>query len=157
MPAPLTVRVSAARGETMGRAQLARLLAPLTAQGPAAAPREALGRTERTGMARELAPPMAQELEAALREALGRMGMVRSLAPPMGLAAPRARLPRALPTAPGPAVALQETPGRAAVAQTSAAVRREWPGRQVTGEGVAGQEVLGLETQVLLQGVGWET
>jgi len=59
-PAPLTVRVSAARRETMGRARLARLLAPLTAQGPAAAPWEALRRTRRTGMARGLAPPMAQ-------------------------------------------------------------------------------------------------
>ena len=51
-------------------------------------------------------------------------------------------------------MALWETPGRA---RTSAAVRREWPGREVTGGGVAGQEVLGLEAQVLLQGVGWAT
>ena len=65
--APLRVRVSAARWGTMGRARLARLLALLTAQGPAAPPREALGRTGRTGMARELAPPMAQKLEAAPR------------------------------------------------------------------------------------------
>jgi len=100
---------------------------------------------------------MAQELEAAPREALRRMGMARGPAPPMGQVAPRARLPRALPTALRPAVALWATPGRAAVARTSAAVRQEGPGREVTWGGVAGQEVVGLEAQVLLHGVGWAT
>jgi len=127
----------------MGRARLARLLAPLTAQGPAAAPWEALRRTGPTGMARGLAPPMAQQLEAAPREALGQAGMARGLASPMRQAAPRARLAREPPTVLGPAVALQETLGRATVGRASAAVRRVWPGREVTGGGVAGQEVLG--------------
>jgi len=155
--APLTVRVSATRRETMRRARLARLLALLTSQGPAAPPREALGRTGRTGMARKVAPPKAQELQAAPREVLGRMGMARGPAQPMGQAALRARQPRALPTALRPAVALQATPGRAAVARSSAAVRKEGPGREVTGGGGGGQGGLGRGAQVLLQGVGWAT
>jgi len=58
-PAPLTAPVSAAQREKIKRARLARLLAPLTAQWPAAVPRQALGQTERTEMAPGLAPPMA--------------------------------------------------------------------------------------------------
>jgi len=102
-------------------------------------------------------PPTALGPAVALWGALGRTEMGRGLGPQTGQAAPRERLAQAPPTALGPAVALRETPRRAAVARTSAAVRREWPGREFKGGGAAGQVVLGLEAQVLLQGVRWAT